>query len=216
MYFDYIAHPISQDLLEIIEKSPNAFISVFFEANYAEDFNEITEDCGQEIEEIGLAQAKLIYNFTQEILTDERKTLEIESENWLMPLHLFLSGEFSENGAWQEARPTFLSKTAGEWIWVNALLYGQPIKTAHQNMILTRHEDISTIINSVEKISTEDHFIDRWNKVTKNTGQYLDTFDQDEDRHDFVEDLEAFVDGILLPFLRICQAEQKHMLIFID
>lgn len=215
MYFDYIAHPFSKNLISALEKNPDAFLTVFFEASYADDFEEMLEDCTPEINQIGEENAQEVFKLTGKILENEALSLEMDGENWFLPLHFFLSGEFSEEQDWQQAKPNFTDKVENGYQFINVLLAGNIIKTPHQNMVILPPNHIANMLEKLNIVLSED-FAKRWDYLTKQSGQYLDNFANADELNDFIEDLKEFIQSILVPFLKLAHEKNSGIVAFLD
>jgi len=206
MSFDYLAYAVPADLIESLNKQPEAFLNIFYEANYAEEFSEVQEELGDDVDKIGANTAKKIYECVQELLENESQTLDLDGEYWASPAHFFLTCEFDEEEVL--AQPPFTIKQENGRILVNALGGTDSINTEQNMVLITPPDQVKEIAKVLPELLKED-FKKRWNDLSKQSGQYVDAFEDPQDLDEFIADLREFMHEVLIPFYQ--SASDKNM-----
>jgi Domain of unknown function (DUF1877) len=215
MSFDYTAYIFPSEMIESLQKNTESFLSVFYESNYAEEFDEVKEELGDEIDKLGVNAAKNLYDYVQVLLEDEEKTLDIDGEYWASPLHFFLTEEFDENEEEVLPQPKFSVKTAAGRILINALAGTDSAETETDVVLITPADKVKEIAAALPEILKED-FRSRWDAICESTGQYGDVFEEKQDLEDFINDLREFIDEILIPFYQDAAKTNSGIVVMFD
>lgn len=211
MSFDYLAYNLPTSLLAALKAQPTAFLNVFYESNYTENFDELLEEYEKDVITLGKPLAESIYTYVQSMVdSDDGDVLELEGEYWAAPVSFFLTAEFDEEDLLPQ--PNFLTKKYKDYLLVNALAGTKTIETADELIMVYEPEDIAVLIDSLKQIIHSD-FKKRWTDLIDYTGQYADAFEE-EDLAEFCADMHEFFEMALLPFYEKV-ADQKHAVLIV-
>jgi uncharacterized protein YdcH (DUF465 family) len=213
MSFDYFAYAMPENMIEILREKPEAFLNIFYESNYAEAFEDIKEECPEDVALVGEDNAEKLYEYVQYLLENEDEVLDLDGEYWAMPTHFFLTAEYDEND--RLPQPSFAVKREQQYLLVNALACTNLIDIEDGLVLFTPSERVAEIAKALPEI-LEDDFKKRWQELSTKTGHFADVFTETQDLDDFITDLREFMHEVLIPFYQNLAKKKMGMIAILD
>ncbi len=213
MSFDYLAYAMPTELIQTLRKYPEEFLNIFYESNYAEEFDEVQDEYNEDVEKIGAASAKKLYEYVQFLLENEDQTLDLDGEYWAAPTHFFLTGEFDEEEVLPQ--PPFTIKREANRLLINALGCTDSVQTEESMILFTSAEQAAEIAKTLPELLEED-FKKRWNELCTQTGQFTDAFEEAQDLDEFIADLREFMHEVLIPFYQNLANKKMGVVVMFD
>ncbi len=213
MSFDYFAYAMPENMIQMLREKPEAFLNIFYESNYAEDFDDIKEECPDDVALTGEENAQKLYEYVQYLLENEDEVLDLDGEYWAMPTHFFLTAEYDENE--HLPQPAFAVKREKQYLLVNALACTNLIDIEDGLVLFTPSERVAEIAKALPEI-LEDDFKKRWQELSAQTGHFTDVFTETQDLEDFITDLREFMHEVLIPFYQNLANKKMGMIAILD